>query len=56
VEKNSRSSYFEHSARVAQHHQTSTMKPDKPIDLLRKMVAIRYFSHTQLKNFYLEQN
>lgn len=39
VEKNSRSSYFEHSARVAQHHQTSTMKPDKPIDLLRKVAG-----------------
>jgi Arf-GAP with coiled-coil, ANK repeat and PH domain-containing protein len=39
VEKNSRSSYFEHSARVAQHHQTSIMKPDKLIDLLRRMVG-----------------
>jgi hypothetical protein len=37
LEKNSRSSYFENSSRTTQHHQTSMMKPDKPIDLLRKV-------------------
>ncbi|ONM56276.1 Discolored-paralog3 [Zea mays] len=39
LEKNSGSGYFEHSARVAQHHRTSMMKPDKPIDLLRKVAG-----------------
>ncbi|KAL6601773.1 hypothetical protein ACP70R_006089 [Stipagrostis hirtigluma subsp. patula] len=38
LEKNLGSGYFEHSARVAQHHRPS-MKPDKPIDLLRKVVG-----------------
>ena len=39
LEKNSGSGYFEHSTRVAQHHRTSMMKPDKPIDLLRKVAG-----------------
>ncbi|GJN38506.1 hypothetical protein PR202_gb27555 [Eleusine coracana subsp. coracana] len=39
LEKNSGSGYFENSARATQHHRTSMMKPDKPIDLLRKVVG-----------------
>ncbi|CAN6211234.1 unnamed protein product [Urochloa humidicola] len=39
LEKNSGSGYFEHSARGTQHHRTSMMKPDKPIDLLRKVAG-----------------
>ena len=39
LEKNSGSGYFEHSARATQHHRTSMMKPDKPIDLLRKVAG-----------------
>ncbi|KAG8057359.1 hypothetical protein GUJ93_ZPchr0002g26254 [Zizania palustris] len=38
LERNSGSGYFEHSGRSTQHHRTS-MKPDKPIDLLRKVVG-----------------
>ncbi|KAE8802191.1 ADP-ribosylation factor GTPase-activating protein AGD3 [Hordeum vulgare] len=38
MEKNSGSGYFEHSSRVTQHHRTS-MRPDKPIELLRKVVG-----------------
>ncbi|KAK8460113.1 hypothetical protein SEVIR_2G280000v4 [Setaria viridis] len=39
LEKNSGSGYFDHSARGTQHHRTSMMKPDKPIDLLRKVAG-----------------
>ena len=39
LDKNSGSGYFEHSARATQHHRTSMMKPDKPIDLLRKVAG-----------------
>ncbi|EEE70028.1 hypothetical protein OsJ_29976 [Oryza sativa Japonica Group] len=38
LERNSGSGYFDHSGRAIQHHRTS-MKPDKPIDLLRKVVG-----------------
>nr|CAB3457556.1 unnamed protein product [Digitaria exilis] len=39
LEKNLGSGYFEHSGRATQHHRTSLMKPDKPIDLLRKVAG-----------------
>jgi Arf-GAP with coiled-coil, ANK repeat and PH domain-containing protein len=39
LEKNSGSGYFENSARATQHHRTSMMKPEKPIDLLRRVVG-----------------
>lgn len=38
MEKISGSGYFEHSSRVTQHHRTS-MRPDKPIELLRKVAG-----------------
>uniref|UniRef100_A0A0D9XFI4 ADP-ribosylation factor GTPase-activating protein AGD3 n=1 Tax=Leersia perrieri TaxID=77586 RepID=A0A0D9XFI4_9ORYZ len=38
MERNSGSGHFEHPGRATQHHRTS-MKPDKPIDLLRKVVG-----------------
>jgi hypothetical protein len=38
MEKISGSGYFDHSSRVTQHHRTS-MRPDKPIELLRKVAG-----------------